>query len=457
MRVLAASPQGAEAPTESISKLAEIICESGELPASAKVVSTILNLKPEDEFSAQELASIILKDYGLTHRILRMANSCYFNPTGQEVTTVSRAIVLLGVEFIREMAVAAVLFDTLIKKVPPEGRRGLLSSLAQSYFCAFLAKALAPKISNNPEGVFISALFHRIGRILLTIYSPGTLLRWEELEKKRPEIVKKRLYHLMEKVMLCWALPQGLVDTLEGSPKAQEKGSLASWVSKLDQSVQTFFHTGEGKSLQQLFEKQGLSRDDLKRHLTWAREALKEFCPSLAQVWEKQKEIKAPTRPVETQEDFFQKAVREITAALASPESNYQEILLMIIETLARAMSCQEVLLCIPRLDLKALVIKYGLGNNIKHLQGREIPYGPFFKTLFSKGVEWSGPVENLPKPNPLLSWARGQDLLVSPLSIKGRGVGAFLALREAPFTMGEKKMAETLRHLAILALKQGR
>jgi len=89
MKVLAVSSQGAESSIESVSKLAEIICESGELPASAKVVSTILNLRPEDEFSAQELASIILKDYGLTHRILRMANSCYFNPTGQQVTTVS--------------------------------------------------------------------------------------------------------------------------------------------------------------------------------------------------------------------------------------------------------------------------------------------------------------------------------------------------------------------------------
>ncbi len=457
MKVLVVSPQKAESPPESISKLAEIICESGELPASAKVVSTILNLRPEDEFSAQELASIILKDYGLTHRILRMANSCYFNPTGQEVTTVSRAIVLLGIEFIREMAVAAILFETLIKRVPPEGRKGLLSSLAKSYFCAFLAKALGHKISSNTEEVFISALFHRIGRILLTIYSPGTLLRWEELEKRRPEVVKKRLYHLMEKVMLCWSLPQGLVDTLEGSPKAQEKGSLASWVSKLDQGVQTFFHTGDQRPLRQIFEKEGLSKDDLRRHLFWARQALEEFCPSLAQVWEKQKDVTSPKSPPEAREDFFQKAVREITAALAAPESNYQEILLMIIETLARALDCTEVLLCIPRLDLRALVIKYGLGADIRRLQGQEIPYGPFFKALFTKGVEWSGPVENLPKPNPLLAWARGQDLLVSPLSIKGRGVGAFLALRQPPFTIDEKKMAETLRHLAILALKQGR
>ncbi len=449
-----------------LSELVEIICDRGDLPSSTKVVNTLLSIDPDDEYSVQDLAAIILQDYGLTHRVLRMANSCYFNPTGQEVTTVSRAIVLLGLKFIREMAITATLFDTLIKKVPPKSKERLGKLLSSSYMCAFLAHKLALHFKDHKPEVeeewFICALFHHIGRILLLLYSPETLTQWERLEKERPELIQKRLYLLMERVMSCWALPKPLVETLEGSPKSKEPGSLAAFMSRLDKGVQEFLEKGQKGRLKSFFSEFGLTEKDLDQQLLGAKNSLEEFFPVVAKDLSKDLLIQTGSasqeRTVsegETQEEFLTKSIREITAALALQEVDYQKVLLMVMEAMMRFLRCEDVFLLVPRPDKRSLLIKYGLGQNIKRVEGREIPWDEFFKRLFAKAVEWSGPVENMSFPPNIKGLFLGRDLLISPLSLKGRGVAAFMALRSRPFSLEEKKKIEMLRHLALIALRQ--
>ncbi len=447
----------AESSPSSLSKLAEKICE-GDLPSSSSVITAILELRPEDEFSIQELASLILKDYGLTTRVIRMANTCYFNPSNQEITTVSRAIVMLGVEFIREMALASTLFEVILQRTPPSQTKQILSYLGHSYLCAFLAKQVAHHLAYDDEEIFIYGLFHRIVRILLAISSPKILQEWEKKEEDRPELIKRRLYRLAEKVAVCWSFPGKLLDMLEGSPKTREEGSLASWIDRLDAGVNEYLKTGDQTKLKEFFQETGLKEADLEEFLGKSQRAIQELWPPMAKVLKPAEEGRisiSPSKESEpSPEDFYYKALREITAALASPRFDYQEILLMVMETICRAFECQNVCLGILSLDRQQISIKYGVGHQIKILKGTSIPVDQFFGNIFSKGVEWSGKVENLPMPNELVRHWPGYDVLISPLSIEGRGLGAILALRKRPFTIKEKQQTETLRHLAVLAIK---
>ncbi len=447
-----------ESSPSSLSKLAEKICE-GDLPSSSSVITAILHLRPEDEFSIQELASLILKDYGLTTRVIRMANTCYFNPTNQEITTVSRAIVMLGVEFIREMALASTFFEVILQKTPPSQAKRILSYLGHSYLCAFLAKQMAQYLAYDDEEIFIYGLFHRIVRILLAVSSPETLEEWEKKEESKPELIKRRLYRLAEKVAVCWSFPGKLLDMLEGSPKAKEEGSLASRIDRLDAGVDEYLRIGKQTKLKELFREIGLKEADLEEFLEKSQKAIQELWPPMARALrpaeEAQISIPATKEPEPPPpEDFYDKALREITAALASPNFDYQEILLMVMETICRAFECQNVCLGVLSLDRRQISLKYGVGHQIKALKGTNIPVDQFFGNIFSKGVEWSGKVENLPTPNELVRHWPGYDVLISPLSIEGRGLGAILALRKRPFTTKEKQQTETLRHLAVLAIK---
>ena len=63
--------------------------------------------------SASELSNMILKDYALTTKLLRLVNSSFYGQFGGEITTVSRAVVILGYEQVRAAVLSIILFEHL--------------------------------------------------------------------------------------------------------------------------------------------------------------------------------------------------------------------------------------------------------------------------------------------------------------------------------------------------------
>ena len=66
--------------------------------------------------SASQLANTIIKDYALTSKLLKLVNSAFFGHFSGRVTTVSRAVVILGFEQIRTAAASLLLFEHLQNK-----------------------------------------------------------------------------------------------------------------------------------------------------------------------------------------------------------------------------------------------------------------------------------------------------------------------------------------------------
>ena len=85
-----------------------------EFPLFAHTARNIASLSADDEASVNELAQVILGDSAMTARVLRMANSAYYNPSSQRINTVSRAIVLLGFDVVRSIALSISLIDTVL-------------------------------------------------------------------------------------------------------------------------------------------------------------------------------------------------------------------------------------------------------------------------------------------------------------------------------------------------------
>src|SRR5208337_5674269 len=71
--------------------------EHHDFPAMSNTVDVMNQFKSSEDVSVSEFANIILRDYGLTSKVLRLVNSVSYAQYG-EVTTISRAIVLLGFE-----------------------------------------------------------------------------------------------------------------------------------------------------------------------------------------------------------------------------------------------------------------------------------------------------------------------------------------------------------------------
>ena len=143
--------------------------QSAEFPAMANTVNLISKFNSSEDTSISQLANIILKDYALTSKSLKLVNSVYYSNYG-EVTTISRAIILLGFENIRNVALTLMLFDHLQKN---SLNTDLTDTMVKSLFSGILAQKMADDISFvDKEEAFICALFHAFGKMMVAFYLP---------------------------------------------------------------------------------------------------------------------------------------------------------------------------------------------------------------------------------------------------------------------------------------------
>jgi HD-like signal output (HDOD) protein len=146
--------------------------ESGDFPAMATTVGQISELTSSEATSTSALADTVLQDYGLAQKLLRLVNTAAFAQRGQ-VTTISRAVLLLGFERVRGVATGLILFEHLQSQAKTPD---LVDTLNMSFYSAILGRTIADGTGfADPEEAFISALFHNLGRMLVALYLPDEL------------------------------------------------------------------------------------------------------------------------------------------------------------------------------------------------------------------------------------------------------------------------------------------
>ncbi|MCE3251201.1 MAG: hypothetical protein K0Q67_211 [Cellvibrio sp.] len=136
-----------------------------ELPTLNAVVREICELSENEKCRAEDLTKIILRDADLTSKVLKIANSVHYNPSFASIKTVSRAIVHLGFDNLRNITLATTLIENFLKGKP---KTLLIQSLARSFHSAVQAKAMVPFLDGEKkEQIFIAALLRNISELAL--------------------------------------------------------------------------------------------------------------------------------------------------------------------------------------------------------------------------------------------------------------------------------------------------
>ena len=86
-----------------------------ELPIFGRTAERIRDLTDSEKAAVSELAEAILCDPGMTAKLLRIANSVIFNTAGWQITTVSRAVVMLGFDMVRQIALSVAFVDAFLR------------------------------------------------------------------------------------------------------------------------------------------------------------------------------------------------------------------------------------------------------------------------------------------------------------------------------------------------------
>lgn len=197
----------------------ERIQRGSDLLSLPQVISELLAEMEKPEFSPERLSSIVLKDPALTSRILRMANSSYYQRFGT-IRTVNQAVNVLGLTTVKMMALSSSILN-------PERLEKLSGVDTKAFFASVLtAAAAAEKIARAvkykaPEEAFIAGLLHDIGIILFLHHYPKEYRQVVEKKIKVKNLIDAERalfdtdhaeigYHLAVK----WHLPDDLAQAI---------------------------------------------------------------------------------------------------------------------------------------------------------------------------------------------------------------------------------------------------
>jgi putative nucleotidyltransferase with HDIG domain len=153
-------------------KLKALVRRIDDLPTLPRTVFRITEMINNPSASARDLASVITDDQVLTARLLRLVNSSFYG-FPQRISTVTRAIVLLGFDAIRHLLLTTSVFDVFTSRHQDTtaDRENLWD---HSLGCAVAAKVIGKHIRHDKiEELFVCALLHDIGKIVSMVYSPN--------------------------------------------------------------------------------------------------------------------------------------------------------------------------------------------------------------------------------------------------------------------------------------------
>ncbi len=154
--------------------------QKGSLPALSENTKDLSRLTQSLSSCASDLASVIMRDCGLTTSILVTVNSSYYSPQ-YPIKTVSTAVTLLGFEKIRALALGMSIFQSTAKSITKPELRTLY---ANSYFSGSMSMQLAREFEySNPEEIFIAGLLHKLPILALTNTFPKKFAKLESLMK----------------------------------------------------------------------------------------------------------------------------------------------------------------------------------------------------------------------------------------------------------------------------------
>lgn len=177
----------AGAPDDGLDRLLQRIQKRPDFPSFPANVSEISRKADADnEFCAGELSQVILKDLALTATLVRMVNTLFMNRFSGRVHSVNQAVVILGFDRVRTIAMSASVFKLPSGQQGPKRARGkspasstrhhqvLIDSTVSSLVSGELARQLAaPAGVEDSELAMMCAMFRNLGRQLVMQYLPA--------------------------------------------------------------------------------------------------------------------------------------------------------------------------------------------------------------------------------------------------------------------------------------------
>jgi serine/threonine protein kinase len=249
-----------------------------DFPALSNSVRSINAMSQTSDKDVNQMAGVIVKDFALTNKILKVVNSAFYGRFSGRIGTVSRAVVVLGTQAIRSLAASLIFFEHIENKQQADQLREMVSS---AMFRATLAHQVAGEIDRyEAEEYFLTGLLNDLGKLLVAFYLPEESKEIERLVnlEGRDSLTAEHsvLGVSFEKIGIeiakQWNFPKSLIDSLkgwhgEGKPvnRVEKRRMVSAFANEAMQTLMTSDSDGES-ALQELAQKyaKGLNLSEKK-------------------------------------------------------------------------------------------------------------------------------------------------------------------------------------------------
>lgn len=391
-----------------------------DFPAMSDSVARIQRIASSDTVNVAGLTSEILRDVALTNKLLRLVNSAHFGRAGGSISSVSRAVSLVGFNGIRNMALGLVLLEHMQDKTHAD-------VLKEEFVRCLMAGSIAGELcilAREREEAFIAAMFQNLGRMLAEFYFPEEAREIRALAQARRAPITEAQAGIRvlgvdyETLALGVAKSWGLPDSIQrcmrkptGTPPTKEIADGSErmrWMAAAANDLTDVMLYGADSEIDRQLDRcgrlharaLGFSPEQMAGNIERGRQKLIELADAmqlkvmpgslaarLVQVRRPREQpadahakagAAAPTtvpgHPVVTQaltqddapdvQRLLNSGIQDITQAMAG-DFKTGDVLRMILETMYRGMGFERVIFCMrdPKADM--ITGRFGLGNEI--------------------------------------------------------------------------------------------
>ncbi|WP_096894244.1 HDOD domain-containing protein [Candidatus Scalindua japonica] len=259
--------------------LAGLLIKVKNMPPLPQSIIQILELTKNPESSANDLAKVFERDPKLAANILKLANSPYYG-FSRTISTISHAIVCLGIDTIKSIALTSSTQEMLNNEIPAYAlEKGMLWQ--HSIGCAVCARIIAKRIGfKESEEAYIAGLLLDIGKIILSNYAEDQFVEIIKKSKNdrvpfdraEQEVLGFDHAKIGGKIIKKWNLPPILVDAVQyhHQPEKAKTHKKITYIVHLADSISCMLGIGLGcDGLMYVFEENtldilGIHKDDLE-------------------------------------------------------------------------------------------------------------------------------------------------------------------------------------------------
>ncbi|MDP4029532.1 MAG: HDOD domain-containing protein [Gallionella sp.] len=139
-----------------------------DFPALSGIISEINQVVSSESASTSMLAGTILQDLALTNKLLKVVNAASYGQFGGTINTISKAVVILGFETVRNIAMSLILLEFMQNR--PQAVQ-LKEEIIKAVFTGVVAAQLSARQGiGDIEEAIVCSMFHNLGRMLAIYY-----------------------------------------------------------------------------------------------------------------------------------------------------------------------------------------------------------------------------------------------------------------------------------------------